>query len=45
MRVGSFWGMMGALGTTSWPRPAKKSRNVRRIWEEVVSELMAGRGV
>ena len=33
--VGSFCGTSGALGTTSWPWRAKKSRNARRTSAEV----------
>src|SRR5689334_4363941 len=35
MSVGSFWGMSGAEGQTSWPFPLKKSRNDARTSEAV----------
>src|SRR5690348_11785536 len=38
--------MRGALGTTSWPREAKKSRKALRIWADVWlwSSMLMGTG-
>src|SRR3972149_9233935 len=37
-RVGSSWGMTGALGTTAWPCSLKNERKLFRISRDVISK-------